>query len=90
MKETVMNLQNKIRVRKERELNLLHAMEIPNIKMKILKEELHAIKNQMPELERKMLNLKLEKEMLLKANVEIKSTLEEKEYTITTKWKRCY
>ena len=42
---------------------------------------------QMPKLERKMLNLEAEKEMLMKVNVEMKSALEEKEDVTMTKWK---
>ena len=43
-------------------------MEIQNIEMRSLKEELHAMKNGMPEFERKTLNLEAEKGMLMKAN----------------------
>ena len=83
MQETFMNLQNKIHACKARELNLQHAMEIQNIEMKSLKKELDAMKNQMPEHERKMLKL-------MKANVEMKSTLEGKEDATMTKWtERC-
>ena len=71
MQETCVNLQNKIHACKERELNHQHAMEIQNIEMKSLKKELDAMKNQMPEHERKMLKL-------MKANVEVKSTLKER------------
>ena len=41
----------------------------------------------MPEIERKMLSLEAEKEILVKANAEIKSTIEGKEDVIMTRWK---
>mgnify|MGYP000347214734 CR=1 FL=1 len=80
--ETIINLQSKIHACKEGELNLQHGMEIQNITMK---EELHAMKNWMLELRKKMINLEVKKEMLMKANVEMKSTLEAKEDVIMTK-----
>ena len=43
--------------------------------------------NRMPEIERKLLSLKAEKEILVKANAEIKSTIEGKEDVIMTRWK---
>ena len=51
-------------------------MEIQNIEMKSSNEELHAMGNGMPKLERKVSNLEAKKEILMKANVEMKSTLE--------------
>ena len=57
------------------------------MEMKTLKEELHAMRNQIHELDRKMLNLEAKKETLMKTNVEMKSTLDEKEDAIMTKWK---
>ena len=52
-----------------------------------MKEKLDAMKIRMPKHERKMLHLEAEKEILMKANFEIKSTLEGKEDVIVTKWK---
>ena len=43
--------------------------------MESLKEELHSMQFQMPELERKLLNLEAEKDMLTKVNVEMKYAL---------------
>ena len=76
MQETCVNLQNKIHACKERELNHQHAMEIQNIEMKSLIEE-HAVKNRIRKLEREILNLDAV-EVLMKANVEVKSTLKER------------
>ena len=48
------------------------------MEMKTLKEELHGKENRMLELNKKMLNLEVKKEMLIKANIEMKSTLKER------------
>ena len=53
-------------------------MEIQNIEMKTLKEELHAKEIQMLELNKKMLNLEVKTEMLIKANIEMKSKVKER------------
>ena len=84
LQETVMHMQSEMYGYKERELNLQHTMEMQKLEIKALREELHAMKNmtiqmqdnRMPEIERKMLwSLEAEKEILVKANADIKSTI---------------
>ena len=95
LQETVMHMQSEMYACKERELTLQHTMEMQKLEIKALREELHAMKNmtiqmqdnRMPEIERKMLSLEAEKEILVKANAEIKSTIEGKEDVIMTRWK---
>ena len=75
---------------KERELTLQHTMEMQKLEIKALREELHVMKNmivqmednRMLEIETKMFSIEAENEILMKTNVEIKSTLEGKEDVI--------
>ena len=95
LQETVMNMQSEMYACKERELTLQHKIEMQELEIKALRGELHAMKNmttqmqdnRMPEIERKMLSLEAEKEILMKAHAEIKSRIEGKEDVIMTRWK---
>ena len=57
-------------------------MEMQKLEIKALREELQIQDNRMPEIERKMLSLEVEKEILVKAKAKIKSTIEGKEDVI--------
>ena len=95
LQEIVISLQGELHASKEMNLTLGHKVEMQNMEIKGLQKELDAVKkltlqmqdNRMPEIERKMTSLEEEKEMLMRANAEMKSTLEAKEEVLMTKWK---
>lgn len=95
LQETVITMQGELHASKEKNLTLEHALEMQKIEIKGLQNELHAIKsvthqmqdNRIHEMERKMISFEEEKEMLIKANAEMKTTLEANEEVFMTKWK---